>query len=166
MSQKSHQVWICSDSGVTPLQQRLVQEGGAPLLCAIPTSSLLLPSSSHSGVDGVCHNSTVVVAVPGHLYVAVHAPTCAPAGRRAYWPLGRKNTAQKLRDVNSQETETEAALNRQDGRRQRVTTWLHMTVNHSSNRTGHLSTHIQLRTRNALVQIPSQQSPNHDVLSL
>lgn len=138
MSQKSHRVWICSDSGVTPPQQRLVQEGGAPLLRAIPTSSLLLPRSSHSGVHSICRNSTVVVTVSGHLYVAVHAPTCAPAGRRAYSPLGGKNTAQRLHEINSHETETEATLDRQDGRRQRVTTWLHMTVNHSSDRTGHL----------------------------
>lgn len=64
--------------------------------CPQSMPSFLPPSSSHNGVRGICSNSTVVVPVFGHLYVALHAPLFTPAGRRAGAPFSRKNTAQQV----------------------------------------------------------------------
>lgn len=82
-----------SDSSVVYMQQRSVMLKRMCLLfTGSPQSSpSLLPSgSSHSGVDGICSNSTVVVPVSGNLHIAIHAPFLTMTGKDHVSHLGQR----------------------------------------------------------------------------
>lgn len=56
------------------------------------SSSSLVPSgSSHSGVDGICSDSTVVVLVSGNLHVAIHAPFLTMTEKNHVSHLGERS---------------------------------------------------------------------------
>lgn len=155
MTQNSYHNVLFSDSSVVSMQQRLVLLKGKWLLFAgysQSNPSLLSSDSSHSRVDGICSNSTVVVPVSGNLHVAIHAPSFTMTEKNhASHLVERTQDSGSITITTLVNTEPEAYLTPWSETAEyqllRTKSYLRQDCeNHNIEKAGYLSTHRWYRT--------------------